>query len=381
MIQSKPEVKFAIIKEMTVRDNNLLNIEWLCEIAGVSRSGYYRWLKAEPVRQARDERDEAEYAFVLKAYKYRGYDKGARGINMRLLREEPPVVMNVKKIRRLMKKYELRCPIRQANPYRRMMKALKTNKVAKNIVDRNFSIYGPRAVLLTDITYIPCGEGKFIYLSVIIDACTRQVLAYEYSDSLEIDFVQETVDRLVEKHGYTLSLVEKTLFHSDQGSHYTCNKLIDLVNDSGLRQSMSRKANCWDNAPQESFFGHMKDEIIIKELSRDEICVKIDDWMDYYNNERYVWDFHKLAPNEYYGWLTSGKWPLGGSAPEPPEFIAFVFQSGRETVGEDNTAKQDRSGDETPPPATSQNPARRSGRPPALPYPAAGKSIDIMPTN
>ena len=169
MIQSKPEVKFAIIREMTARDNNLLNIECLCEIAGVSRSGYYRWLEAEPVRQARDERDKADYALVLKAYKHRGYDKGARGINMRLLREETPVVMNVKKIRRLMKKYDLRCPIRQANPYRRMMKALKTNKVAKNIVDRKFGIYGPRAVLLTDITYIPCGDGKFIYLSVITE--------------------------------------------------------------------------------------------------------------------------------------------------------------------------------------------------------------------
>lgn len=381
MIQSKPEVKFAIIKEMTARDNNLLNIEWLCEIAGVSRSGYYRWLKAEPVRQARDGRDEAEYTLVLKAYKYRGYDKGARGINMRLLREEPPVVMNVKKIRRLMKKYELRCPIRQANPYRRMMKALKTNKVAENIVDRKFGVYGPRAVLLTDITYIPCGDSKFIYLSAITDACTRQVLAYAYSDSLEIDFVLETVNRLVEKHGDTLNVNEKTLFHSDQGSHYTCNKLIDLVNDSGLRQSMSRKANCWDNAPQESFFGHMKDEIRIKGLSRDEIYAKIDDWMDYYNNERYVWDFYKLAPNEYYGWLTSGKWPLRGSAPEPPEFTAFVFQSDRKTTRVDNTPKQDESGDETPPPVTSQNPARCSGRPPALPYPAAGKSMDIMPIN
>ena len=61
----------------------------------------------------------------------------------------------------------------------------------------------------------------------------------------------------------------------------------------------------------------MKDEIIIKGLSREEIYAKIDDWMDYYNNERYVCDFHKLAPNEYYGWLTSGKWLLGGSAPEP----------------------------------------------------------------
>jgi transposase InsO family protein len=348
---------------MVARDNNLLNIEWMCEIAGVSRSGYYRWLKAEPARKEHDERDKADYERVLKAYKHRGYDKGARGISMRLLRDKTPIVMNVKKIRRLMNKFGLRCPIRQANPYRRMMKALKTNKVARNIVDRNFSIYGPRVILLTDITYISCGEGKFIYLSVITDACTRQVLSYVYSDSLEIDFVLETVNKLIEKHGDTLSLVEYTLFHSDQGSHYTCSKLIDLVNDSGLRQSMSRKANCWDNAPQESFFGHMKDEIKIKGLSHDEICVVIDDWMDYYNNERYVWDLHKLSPNEYYEWLTTGSWPLGGAAPKPPEFLAFVFQS------DVDVAKQCESGDETPPPVTLQNPVHCSGRSPALPYP------------
>lgn len=347
MINSMPSVKYQIIRDMVTRDNNLLNIEWLCEIAGVSRSGYYRWLKAEPVRNARDERDKSDYTLVLKAYKHRGYDKGARGIYMRLLREETPVVMNIKKIRRLMKKFSLYCPIRQANPYRRMMKALKTNKVAKNIVDRNFSLYGPRAVLLTDITYISCGEGRFVYLSVITDACTRQVLAYAYSLSLEIDFVLETVNKLIEKHRDTLNINEKTLFHSDQGSHYTCNKLIDLVNDSGLRQSMSRKANCWDNAPQESFFGHMKDEVNFKGLDPDEIYAKIDDWMDYYNNERYIWDLHKFAPNEYYDWLTTGIYPLGGAAPEPPEFTAFVFQS------DDEAATKNESGDVTPPPVAS----------------------------
>jgi transposase InsO family protein len=375
VIKSLPSVKYQIIREMVEHDNNLLNIEWLCEIAGVSRSGYYRWLKAEPTRNERDECDKADYELILKAYKHRGYDKGARGINMRLLREETPVVINVKKIRRLMKKFGLHCPIRQANPYRRMMKAMKTNRVAKNIVDRNFSSYGPRMVLLTDITYIPCGDGKFIYLSVITDACTRQVLSYVYSDSLEIDFVLVTVKKLIKKHGDTLNFVGKTLFHSDQGSHYTCNKLIDLINDYGLRQSMSRRANCWDNAPQESFFGHMKDEINIKGLSYDEICSKIDDWMDYYNNERYVWNLHKLSPNEYYEWLKTGVYPLGGSAPEPPEFSAFVFQS------DNYVFENDKSGDETPPLVTSKTLQSAQVALQRCPILNADKSQLIIPIN
>jgi len=184
---------------MTTRDNNRLNIQMLCEIAGVSRSGYYRWLAAEPVCAAHDERDRQDFDLILKAYRYRGYDKGARGIHMRLLRETPPVLMNIKKIRRLMNKFNLHCPIRQANPYRRMMKALRTNRVADNIVDRQFRVYGPRSILLTNITYIPCGDGNFVYLSVVTDAFTRQALAYAYSDSLEVDFVLITLRRLVEK--------------------------------------------------------------------------------------------------------------------------------------------------------------------------------------
>lgn len=339
MLKLIPETKYEIIKEVVEYGNNLLNIKSLCEIAGVSRSGYYRWIKAEPVRKARIERDKNDFILILKAFNYRGYAKGARGISMRLTRGKPTVLMNIKKIRRLMQKFDLVCPIRQANPYRRMMKALATNRVAKNLVDRNFTIYGPRAVLLTDITYIPDGNSNFIYLSVIIDACTRQVLAHVHSESLKEDFVLETIYILIEKHGSTLNINEKTLFHSDQGAHYTCSKLIDLINDLGLRQSMSRKANCWDNAPQESFFGHMKSEIKhkLKGLNRTGICSQIDDWMDYYNNERYVWDFHKLSPNEYYKWLAEGIWPLDSEAPALPTFKSFVLPS--ETIMPDNNSE------------------------------------------
>ena len=153
---------------------------------------------------------------------------------MCMLHWNPPIVMNVKKIRRLMDKYGLMCPIRKANPYRRMAKALRTSNVADNLLKREFTEHGPRRVLLTDITYIPY-NGTFAYLSTILDAYTKQILSYVLSDSLEVDFVLETVEKLIREHG-----VELTSF-------------IRLVNDKELRQSMSRKGNCWDNAPQESF--------------------------------------------------------------------------------------------------------------------------------
>ena len=120
--------------------------------------------------------------------------------------------------------------------------------------------HGARKVFLTDITYIQYSNGC-CYLVTILDAYTRQVLSYELSESLEIDFVLEAVKKLVKVHKITLN--SEALIHSDQGCHFTSIKFIKLLNDKGLRQSMSRKANCWDNAPQESFFGHMKDEINI----------------------------------------------------------------------------------------------------------------------
>lgn len=308
MLIDDTSYKFKIIYEMTQKENNLLTVSMLCEIAQVSRSGYYNWVNSEDMRIKKENKDKKDFEIILQAYQYRGYNKGARSIYMRLIHMNPPIVMNVKKIRRLMKKYNLFCPIRKANPYRRMAKALKTNNVADNILNREFKEHGPRMVLLTDITYIPYHNTK-CYLSVILDAFTKEILSYILSESLEVDFVLETVNQLIEKHGISLST--KTLVHSDQGCHYTSYSFIQILKDKKLRQSMSRRGNCWDNAPQESFFGHMKDEINLSKCRIfNDVKTIINDWIDYYNNERYQWNLAKLSPVEYYKYITTGEYPL-----------------------------------------------------------------------
>ncbi len=302
--------KYALIREMTVRDNNRLNLSWLCETAGVSRSGYYSYLASEELRQRREQRDRQDFLMILEAYKFRGYAKGARGIHMRLLHLKPPVVMNLKKIRRLMKKYNLRCPIRKPNPYRQIAKDMKTGYAAPNLVNREFENYGPRKILLTDITYIINRTAPRCYMTTIIDAFTKELLAWQLSESMEVDFVLATVKQLMAEYGDEL-LKADTIIHSDQGSHYTSVKFIQLLKDSELRQSMSRRANCWDNAPQESFFGHMKDEIDVSGCTNcDEILTVIRDWTDYYNNDRYQWDLAKLSPREYCKYVATGVYPL-----------------------------------------------------------------------
>ena len=195
----------------------------LCELAGVSRSGYYRYISegASQYRVLSEEKDLQDFALIKQAYDFRGYAKGYRSICMRLTRMGTP--MNHKKVIRLMHKYGLKCPVRKANPYRRMAKALKTNAVAPNLVNRQFKSYGPRQILLTDITYIRLSNA-FCYLSVIIDAYTMQVLAFQLSESLEVDFVLETVLQLMRNHLYSLNAT--TIIHSDYTEENTMPKFL-----------------------------------------------------------------------------------------------------------------------------------------------------------
>ena len=301
---------FEIIYTTIRQSDNVLSISILCSASGVSRSGYYAWLAAAPAREEQELKDRKDFDLILTAYKMHGYPKGARGIQMAMLHMDPPIVMNLKKIRRLMKKFRLVCPYRGPNPYKQMMKALKTSTVADNLLQREFESYGPRMVLLTDITYLPY-NGTFAYLSTILDAFTKQILSYVLSDSLQVDFVLETVNKLIDEHG--VSLHAETIVHSDQGPHYTSYSFINILRSKRLRQSMSRRGNCWDNAPQESFFGHMKDHIktTLKNCSTYlEVHAVIDDYMYYYNNHRYQWRLAKLSPNEYYNFVTTGEYPL-----------------------------------------------------------------------
>ncbi len=120
----------------------------------------------------------------------------------------------------------------------------------------------------------------------------------------------KTVQELMEKHAITLKT--EVLVHSDQGCHYTSVAFQELLEHYHLRQSMSRRGNCWDNAPQESFFGHMKDELgerIKHWKTLEQVQCDIDDWIDYYNNDRGQRQLQYLSPNEYYNFITTGEYP------------------------------------------------------------------------
>lgn len=272
---------------------------YLCKVSGVSRSGYYKYfsLKSIETRNLNNSKDEISKENILKAFNFKGFKKGAKQVKM-VLENEFNINYNLKRIRRIMKKYNIECPIRKANPYRRMMKATKEHTVLPNLLNREFKQEIPNKVLLTDITYLTYNNGRRAYLSTIKDSSTNEIVAYNVSSSLKIDIVLDTIDNLILNIGGSLPV--DAFIHSDQGVHYTSPKFQNKVKGVGLGQSMSRKGNCWDNAPQESFFGHFKDEVNLKVCScLDEVKEEIDEYMNYYNNYRYQWNLNKMTPTQY----------------------------------------------------------------------------------
>lgn len=136
------------------------------------------------------------------------------------------------------------------------------------------------------------------YLATIKDGSTNEILAYNVSNKITLDIATDTIHKLMRKSSFTLH--KDAFIHSDQGSHYTSPKFQKLLKHYNLGQSMSRRGNCWDNAPQESFFGHMKDEIDYKSCTTlFELEKVIDEYMKYYNNHRYQWNLKKLTPVQY----------------------------------------------------------------------------------
>lgn len=272
-------------------------VSYLCSVMGVSRSGYYNYFDEQSIqtRVNQDEADEVVKEIILKAYHFRGRKKGARQIKM-TLQNQYGITYNLKRIRRIMKKFEIICPIRKANPYLRMTKATKEHRTCKNELKRNFKQGVVGKVLLTDITYLTYRNGKRAYLSTIKDAETNEILAYEVSDSLSLDIALNTLKKLRKyKH-----LAKDAFIHSDQGFHYTSPIYQTLVKKMDLGQSMSRRGNCWDNAPQESFFGHFKDETDIKKCETlEEVKREVKSYMTYYNHHRGQWNLKKLPPVKY----------------------------------------------------------------------------------
>ena len=200
--------------------------------------------------------------------------------------------MNHKKIQRIMRKYDLVTKVRKRNPYKAIMQKRLEHRVFPNTLDRAFDQTVPFTVFCTDITYIPF-QSAFAYLSVVKDIASGEVVAWNLSRGLEEVLVLDTIRNMPR-------VSDNAMIHSDQGFHYTNPQYIAVVEALGMTQSMSGKGSCIDNAPIESFFGHMKDELDYQSCaSFEELRSHIDEYMQYYNHKRKQWARNKMAPVAY----------------------------------------------------------------------------------
>ena len=192
-----------------------------------------------------------------------------------------------------MNKYDLLSVIRKKNPYAKIRKATQEHNTAKNILNRQFGWLEAYRKIWTDISYIKF-LWKWIYLSIMKDMTTGEILSNQISDNLELWFVHDTLKDL-EKYD-----IKWALIHSDQWFHYTHPSFRKTVEKLGCIQSMSRRWNCIDNSPTESFFWHMKDEIDISECTTlEEVKTYMNKYIYQYNNKRPQWNRKKMTPVQY----------------------------------------------------------------------------------
>jgi putative transposase len=276
-----------------------MNVKTLCRLTKVSRTGYYKWL----IKSGKPEKDTQDHLLIKEEFE-RGKGKyGWRTIQMKLL--EKQIKMNHKKIIRIKKKYGLVTKIRRINPYKKIMKKSIEHRTFENILDRQFKQNVPYKTFCTDITYLPFNH-RFAYFSAVKDVASGEIVGWNTSQHLQMDIVLKTLENL--RNNMSSIGLENTLIHSDQGFHYTNPQFITAVKGLNMIQSMSRKGNCIDNAPMESFFGHLKDDVDYQKCKTfEELSLRIEEYVKYYNNGRQQWDLKKMTPVQYRNHLLARK--------------------------------------------------------------------------
>lgn len=159
----------------------------------------------------------------------------------------------------------------------------RNTKASPNLLDRQFEVDQPDACWLADITYIPTREG-WLYLAGVLDLHSRAIVGWAMSKTLDVRLASSALDMAIRRRGCAPSLL-----HSDQGSTYAAAEYRALLRQHGIRQSMSRKGNCWDNAPMESFFHTLKTELVMHRdyRTRDEARASLFDYLEvFYNRQR-----------------------------------------------------------------------------------------------
>lgn len=281
-------MKYAWIKE----NSDSYDVNTLCVILEVSRSGYYSWLNRTPSkRQMRTDKIAEESKRVFEEnHEAVGYRKVHQSL------QEESVVCCEETVRIALKKQGLHAV--QAKRFVPTTTDSDHNlPIAPNVLDRDFSATRPNEKWASDITYIRTDEG-WLYLAVIIDLFSRKVVGWSMAEHMRKELVLEALDMAICHRRPTGEL----LFHSDRGSQYASDAFRDRLENLNITQSMSRKGNCWDNAPSESFFGKLKTEWThrYRYATREDAKRSIYYYIElYYNSRRRHASLDYLSPNHF----------------------------------------------------------------------------------
>jgi putative transposase len=268
-----------------------------CRRLGLNRSTFYQ-------KKTLFDRDEKSFALIQKVFAGSREKAGARQIKM-LLARTFDVLMSRKKITRIMRVRGLVTKIRRPKWQRKMAKCQQEHRVAKNVLKREFSRTRPDEVYGTDITELRYA-GTRAFLTVVKDLATKEIVASRVSKSVDVKTVTRTMEQSLRK----LSPQERSslMVHSDQGFQFTHLLFRNLLSENSVTQSMSRRGNCLDNAPVESFFGHLKDRLDLKSCRTfAEVERQVTREIRYYNHERPQWGLKKMPPVEYRRHLLESK--------------------------------------------------------------------------
>jgi putative transposase len=264
----------------------------MCSVFGVSTSGYYSW-------KNRDNSNKEQKVYELKR-KIEDVFTGSRKTYgaPRVFQVLKGLGLNVGKctVARMMRDMGLMAKTK------RRFKVKTTdsnhqNPISPNILEQNFDVEKPSTVWLSDITYVETGEG-WLYVFSIMDLCTRKIVGWSFADSLSHEAALESLEMALKRQKYSPGLI----FHTDRGVQYTCEVFRKKLQDIKFIQSMSRKGNCYDNAPMESFFHTFKTELVYQTTfqTKEDARTAIFEWIEeFYNRQRIHSSIGYKSPVDY----------------------------------------------------------------------------------
>ncbi len=263
----------------------------MCRVLSVSPSGYYKWMSFKPSKHALEEtRLEAE---IKAAHTRTRETYGTERLQRDLAAHG--IKVGIYRVRRIRKKLGLNC--KQKKKFKATTDSRHTLPVAENLLQQRFEATSPNDVWLSDITYIPTAEG-WLYLAGHKDIFTGEIVGYAMSSRITKNLVMQSLFQAVAAKRPDKNLIH----HSDRGSQYCAHEYRKLLDQFGMKVSMGAKGNCYDNAPMESFWGTLKNELIHHRSykTRQEAIREISEYIEiFYNRQRRQAKLGYLSPVMY----------------------------------------------------------------------------------